>query len=95
MILYVGNFGRNTTEDDLLNLFEEHGQVNYATIIRDRISDNVLGFAFIEMPDDKQAETAIAKLNHSSLNARTLMVCQTNERRERRSKARKKETTAL
>ncbi len=95
MILYVGNFGRNTTEDDMLNLFEEHGQVNYVTIIRDRISDNVLGFAFIEMPEDKQAETAIKKLNYSKLNGRTIMVCQTNERRDRRSKARKKETAAL
>ena len=36
MNIYVGNLPYSTTEDDLRNLFSEHGEVQSANVISDR-----------------------------------------------------------
>ena len=66
--LYVGNFKYNTTEDQLKELFAEHGEVVKVDIIGDK------GFGFVEMADSDGAEKAKEALNETDLDGRTLRV---------------------
>ncbi len=78
--IYVGNLSFQTTEDDLRNLFAEHGQVDSVAIITDRDTGRSRGFGFVEMGDDGEARAAIEALNGKELQERTLTV---NEARPR------------
>jgi len=82
MRLYVGGLPYQTTEQDLVDLFGQVGQVNSATVITDRDSGRSKGFGFVEMSDDQAARTAIERLNGTILGERTITV---NEARERQS----------
>ena len=66
--LYVGNFKYNTTEEQLKELFSEHGEVVKVDIIGDK------GFGFVEMSDSSEAEKAKEALNETDLDGRTLRV---------------------
>ncbi len=80
MKLYVGGLPYATSEQELIALFEQVGQVNDATIITDRDTGRSKGFGFVLMDNDAEAQNAIARLNGSMLGNRTLTV---NEARER------------
>src|SRR5947208_1740970 len=82
MRLYVGGLPYQSTEQDLIDLFEQVGQVASATVITDRETGRSKGFGFVEMADDEEARTAIERLNGSSLGNRTITV---NEARERQA----------
>ena len=82
MRLYVGGLPYQSTEQDLIDLFEQVGQVASATVITDRETGRSKGFGFVEMADDEEARTAIERLNGSTLGNRTITV---NEARERQA----------
>ena len=82
MRLYVGNLPYQTTEQDLLDLFEQIGQVTEASVITDRETGRSKGFGFVEMRNDQEAQSAIERLNGTFLGNRTITV---NEARERQS----------
>jgi len=52
MNIYVGNLSYSMSDQDLEQLFAEHGSVASAKIIQDRESGRSKGFGFVEMPDD-------------------------------------------
>ncbi|HCI82805.1 MAG TPA: RNA-binding protein [Ktedonobacter sp.] len=79
MRLYVGGLPYQTTEQDLIDLFEQIGPVASATVIMDRDTGRSKGFGFVEM-DDEAAQAAIDRLNGSSLGNRTITVNQARER---------------
>lgn len=73
--IYVGNLSWTMTEDDLKNLFEVHGTVSSAQIVRDKVNGNrSRGFGFVTMPDRAEAETAISLLNESEVQGRKIVV---------------------
>lgn len=74
MKLYVGGFSYSTTEDQLKEMFKEHGQVTSITIITDRELGSSRGFGFIEMSDFKEGQAAIKALNGQEKGGRTLVV---------------------
>ena len=78
MNIYVGNISWGMNDQDLENLFAEHGTVTSAKIITDRMTNRSRGFGFVEMSDG--AEAAIAALNEAEVEGRTLVV---NESRPR------------
>ena len=80
MLIYVGNIADRVTEDQLQQMFEEFGQIENCTIIRDSITRKSKGFGFIEMPDASAARAAIAGVNGKELFGRKLVV---NEARHR------------
>jgi RNA recognition motif-containing protein len=82
MRLYVGGLPYQTTEEDLLDLFGQVGQVTQASVITDRETGRSKGFGFVEMSNDQEAQAAIAQLNGTVLGERTITV---NEARERQS----------
>ena len=71
--LFVGNLSFQTTEGDLTSAFEQCGAVESVSIISDRDTGRSKGFGFIVM-EEEGATKAIATLNGSQLNGRTLTV---------------------
>lgn len=61
--IYAGNLSFDMTESDLRNMFEAHGTVDRASLVKDRASGDSKGFGFVEMPNDAEAKVAIAALN--------------------------------
>ncbi len=74
MKIFVGNMNFRTTEDDLRAAFEAHGEVEEVAVITDRETGRPRGFAFVTMPNDGEAQTAIEALNGQDLDGRTLNV---------------------
>jgi RNA recognition motif-containing protein len=74
MNLYVSNLGFNVTEEDLKNLFGQHGQVSSAKIITDYNTGQSRGFAFVEMPNDAEGQAAMGQLDNSAMNDRNISV---------------------
>jgi len=81
MNIYVGNLPYQLSEDDLKNAFAAYGEVVSANIISDRYTGQSKGFAFVEMPNDAEAEQAIEGLNDSDLGGRSIKVNQARARR--------------
>jgi len=83
MKLYVGNLSFETTENDLQDLFEQHGTVNEVHLMMDRMTGKSRGFAFVTMNDDEQAKAAMTAPNGKDLNGRALNVNEARPREER------------
>jgi RNA recognition motif-containing protein len=84
MNIYVGNLARGVNDDDLRGAFEAYGQVESATVIKDRFSGESRGFAFVEMPTKAEAQSAIDGLNGTDLKGRTINVNEARPRPEGR-----------
>lgn len=78
--IFVAKLDFNTTDEELKSLFEEYGRVNRVTIAKDRETGKPRGFAFVEMPDESEAEAAIDALDNSSVNGRTIAVKKADDR---------------
>lgn len=74
MNIYVGNLSWNLKDQDLSNLFASHGDVSSAKIVTDKFTGRSKGFGFVEMPNDDQAQAAIAALNGSEVDGRNIVV---------------------
>ena len=83
MRIYVGNLPYESTEEDLMEAFSAHGEVESVTVIRDRDTGRSKGFAFVEMPTNAEAQSAITAFNGQEFNRRTLTVNEARPRAER------------
>ncbi len=83
--IFVGNLSFQTSQDELNATFAQYGNVERVNIVTDRDSGQPRGFAFVEMTERKDAETAISVLNGSELNGRAMNV---NEARPKTEGAR-------
>lgn len=72
--VFVGNLSFQTTQEDLMSVFQQYGAVERVNIVTDRMTGQARGFAFVEMTNRAEAETAISVLNGSDLHGRTLNV---------------------
>ena len=72
--IYVGNFSFNMTESELRSMFESYGSVESATVATDRDTGRSRGFGFVSMPNDDEAEKAMAALNGKDSGGRALTV---------------------
>lgn len=81
--LYVGGLPYSTTEAELQDLFSQHGSVESARIITDRVTGRSRGFGFVEMSSQEEADQAIQQLNGSELGGRTLTVNEARPRQPR------------
>jgi RNA recognition motif-containing protein len=72
--IFVGNLSFKTTQDELLAAFSQFGNVERVNIVTDRESGQPRGFAFVEMTERRDAETAISQLNGADLNGRNMNV---------------------
>jgi RNA recognition motif-containing protein len=83
MNIYVGNLAPEVTEEDLKTAFSAFGQVQTATVIKDKFSGESRGFGFVEMPAKAEAQTAITEMNGKDLKGRTLNVNEARPKTER------------
>ncbi|MCU0766304.1 MAG: RNA-binding protein [Gammaproteobacteria bacterium] len=83
MKLYVGNLAYSTTEDELKQIFSEFGTVDSVAVIKDKFSGQSKGFAFVEMPKNSEADTAIKAMNDRLVGGRKLKVNQAQPQRDR------------
>ncbi len=82
--LYVGNLSFDTMEDDLIAAFEQDGrQVASARIMTDRDTGRSRGFAFVEMSNEADAQSAIQAMDGTNLDGRDLKVNEAQERQPR------------
>ena len=80
--LYVGNLSFDTTENDLQDLFAQHGPVSEVNLITDRMSGRSRGFAFVTMGSPEGAQAAIAALAGKEIQGRALTVNEARPREE-------------
>lgn len=81
--IFVGNFSFSTTEADLRQWFEPHGAVESASVVTDRNTGRSRGFGFVEMPNNSEADAAIAALNGKDAGGRPLTVNEARPKAER------------
>jgi len=84
MKIYVGNLSYEVTEEDLRLAVEEFGQVESATIIKDKYSGQSKGFGFVEMASKDEGQAAIDGLNGKELKGRAVKVNEARPRTESR-----------
>jgi RNA recognition motif-containing protein len=80
MNIYLGNLPYNINEDELMELFEEYGNVSTVKLITDKFTGKSKGFGFVEMPSDDDAKKAIEELNGKEVKGRNITVNQAREK---------------
>jgi RNA recognition motif-containing protein len=72
--LHIGNLAYTVSDDILKDTFSQFGNVQSATVVKDKISGRSKGFGFVEMSTDAEASEAMDKLNKSQFEGRTMFV---------------------
>lgn len=81
--LYVGNLSYDATENDLQDLFAQHGPVTEVNLMLDRTTGRPRGFAFVTMATKEGADAAVQALNGKEVGGRALTVNEARPREER------------
>jgi len=84
MNIYVGNLSYQASEDELREAFEAFGEVVSVSIIKDKLTGQSRGFAFVEMGSDDAGRAAITGMNGKDYRGRALTVNEARPREERR-----------
>jgi RNA recognition motif-containing protein len=79
--LYVGNLSYSATDDQLRDLFEQHGPTQSVSVIVDRETGRSRGFAFVEFETAESARAAQQALDGKDLDGRPLRVNEAHDRR--------------
>lgn len=82
MNIYVGNLPFTASEDDIRSAFEAFGTVSAVSIIKDKFTNESRGFAFVEMPNNAEAQAAITGMNGKDFKGRSLNVNEARPRTE-------------
>ncbi len=83
--IYVGNLNFGATEQSVRAVFEEYGTVDRVNFVTDRDTGQPRGFAFIEMPNDDEAQKAISAVNGMVVGGRPLAVNEARPKTDRPS----------
>ena len=81
--LFVGNLAFSVSENDLEDLFSQHGPVSEVNLMLDRATGRPRGFAFVTMATPEGAKAAIDALNGKPFEGRNLTVNEARPREER------------
>jgi cold-inducible RNA-binding protein len=81
--VFVGNVSYDATENELQDLFAQHGTVTDVNLMVDRITKKPRGFAFVSMESKEAADAAIRALNGAELHGRKLTVNEARPREDR------------
>ena len=80
--IYVGNFPYSATEEEVEQLFGQHGEVISVALPTDRETGRPRGFGFVEMSNEDAAK-AIQALDGADFGGRSLAVSEARPRQER------------
>ena len=84
MTIYVGNLSYHATEADLRAVFADYGEVKRVVLPTDKETGRMRGFAFVEMNEDAQEDTAITELDGAEWMGRQLRVNKAKPREDNR-----------
>lgn len=82
--LFVGGLPWSVTDQELNDLFAQHGQVVSAKVITDKFTGRSKGFGFVEYSDDASADAAIKALNETEIQGRKVVVNEARPLEERK-----------
>lgn len=83
--IFVGGIPYSITNQALEEMFAKFGTVASAQIVMDKYSGQSKGFAFVEMPNDNEAQKAIQELDGSDIEGRKIGVSVARPREENRN----------
>jgi RNA recognition motif-containing protein len=83
MKIYAGNLSYEVSDEDLRSAFAQFGEVESATVLKDKFSGRSKGFGFVEMPSKEEAQAAIDGLNEKELKGRSMKVNEARPREDR------------
>lgn len=72
--LFIGSLAYATTDDDLKAFFEQIGEVERATVAKDRDTNRSRGFGFVTFVDEANNQKAVDALNGKELDGRAITV---------------------
>jgi RNA recognition motif-containing protein len=72
--LFVGGLSWGTTDDGLHGAFSQFGEIVEAKVITDRETGRSRGFGFVTFANDDGATKAIAEMDGTELDGRTIKV---------------------
>jgi RNA recognition motif-containing protein len=78
--LYVGNLPFSASEQEVRDLFEQHGALESVALVTDRETGRPRGFGFVEFRDEASAQAAQQALDGSEMGGRALRVNEAYER---------------
>lgn len=78
--LFVGGLSWNTNDEGLLDAFSAFGEVTDAKVITDRDTGRSRGFGFVTFAESDAASTAIAQMDGTELDGRTIRVNEAEDR---------------
>jgi RNA recognition motif-containing protein len=74
MKLLVRNLSRSTTEQEIRILFSAHGSVTECSLVLDNETAKSKGFAFIIMPNESEAKSAMNNLHETRVDKNKIRV---------------------
>jgi RNA recognition motif-containing protein len=74
MKVYVGNLPFSVDDEKLKELFSSYGEVEEASVIKDKFSGRSKGFGFVTFKEDESAKAAISAMNEKDVEGRNLKV---------------------
>ncbi|MEA3187527.1 MAG: cold-inducible RNA-binding protein [Chthoniobacter sp.] len=83
MKLYIGNLSFETTENDVEDLFGQHGAVTDTVVMQDKMTGRSRGFGFVTMSTATEGQAAIEALNGKQFAGRALTVNEARPREDR------------
>jgi RNA recognition motif-containing protein len=87
--ILVGNLSPSVTGQEVRSIFEKHGAVQRFKLMTDRWTGVSRGFGFVQMTNDAEAVAAIAALDGTDLNGKTLKVNQARVQLHRGTRAKR------
>jgi RNA recognition motif-containing protein len=83
MEIFAGSLPFKLEEDDIRQLFEKYGEVASVKLITDKYSGRKKGFGFVDMPNEEEANKAIAELNGYEVEGRAIVVNKSEGKKDR------------
>ncbi len=83
MEIFVGNLPFDISEQELSDVFAQHGTVTNIKMLTNRETGRFRGIAFVTMENEEQANKAIEALNGADLGGRPMRVDKTRPREDK------------
>ncbi len=82
MNIFIAGLSYNINDSDLMDLFNEYGEISSAKVVMDRETGRSKGYGFVEMEDEAAGQKAIEELNGAEYDGRVISVSVARPRTE-------------
>lgn len=78
--LFIGGLAWHTTDETLREGFQQYGTVEEAVVVKDRDTNRSRGFGFVRFANRPEADEALARMNNTEFDGRTIRVDHATDR---------------